>query len=100
MSPSAELRPSERAPGLLLGEGVELPDDVEIGGNVVVHAGTRIGAGVRLQDGCVIGKPVALGSRSSAAGGEAPGPAVDRRRHTVGAGAVVRRGGRRSASAV
>ena len=40
MSPSAELRPSDRAPGLLLGEGVELPDDVEIGGHVVVHAGT------------------------------------------------------------
>ena len=28
-------------PGLLLGEGVELPPTVEIGGNVVIHAGTR-----------------------------------------------------------
>jgi len=65
MPPGAELQPSGRAPGLLLGEGVELPDDVEVGGHVVVHAGARIGAGARLQDGCVVGKPVALGSRSS-----------------------------------
>lgn len=60
------LRPSERAPGLLLGEGVELPDSVEVGGNVVIHAGTLLGARVRLQDGAVLGKPVTLGPRSSA----------------------------------
>ena len=40
------LHQSDWAPGLLLGEDVELPDDVEVGGNVVIHAGTRIGAGV------------------------------------------------------
>jgi UDP-2-acetamido-3-amino-2,3-dideoxy-glucuronate N-acetyltransferase len=89
MSRSAELRASDRAPGLLLGEGVELPDDVDLGGNVVVHAGTRIGAGVRLQDGCVVGKPVALGARSSAAGTEPPGPASIGAGSTIGAGAVV-----------
>jgi hypothetical protein len=88
MSPSAELERSERAPGLLLGAAVELPDDVEIGGNVVVHAGTRIGAGARLQDGCVVGKPVALGSRSSAAGAAEPGPASIGPGTTVGAGNV------------
>ena len=38
------LRSSERAPGLLLGEGVELPDSVEVGGHVVVHAGTVVGS--------------------------------------------------------
>ena len=65
MSPGTELRPSDRAPGLLLGGGVELPDDVELGGNVVVHGGTRVGRGARLQDGCVVGKPVALGTHSS-----------------------------------
>ena len=62
---------------------------MEIGGNVVVHAGTRIGAGARLQDGCVVGKPVALGTRSSAAGGDAPGPATVGAGTTVGAGAVI-----------
>ena len=60
------LRPSDRAPGLLLGDGVELPDSAEIGGNVVIHAGTRLGEAVRLQDGAVLGKPVALGPRSQA----------------------------------
>ena len=50
------LEPSERAPGLLLGEGAELPESVELGGNVVIHAGTVIGVGARLQDAAVVGK--------------------------------------------
>ena len=80
-------------PGLLLGEGVELPPTVEIGGNVVIHAGTRVGGEVRIQDGAVIGKPLALGAASTAAPTE-PAPAA------VGAGATVvrrRRGGGRGA---
>ncbi|HEY6779448.1 MAG TPA: DapH/DapD/GlmU-related protein [Thermoleophilaceae bacterium] len=87
------LRPSERAPGLLLGEDVELPADVELGGGVVIHAGTRIGAGARLQDGCVIGKPVALGAASSASR-EAPPPALLGAGCVVGAQAVVVAGAR------
>jgi UDP-2-acetamido-3-amino-2,3-dideoxy-glucuronate N-acetyltransferase len=82
------LYPSDRAPGLLLGEGVELPDSVEVGGNVVVHAGTKLGAGVRIQDGAVLGKPVALGRHSSASA-EAP-PALEvGEGATIAAGAVV-----------
>jgi UDP-2-acetamido-3-amino-2,3-dideoxy-glucuronate N-acetyltransferase len=87
------LRPSDRAPGLLLGEGVELPDDAAIGGNVVVHAGTAIGPGVRLGDGCVIGKPPALGAHSTSSREEPPA-AVLGAGVTVGAGAVVLAGAR------
>jgi UDP-2-acetamido-3-amino-2,3-dideoxy-glucuronate N-acetyltransferase len=87
------LRPSDRAPGLLLGEGVELPADAEIGGNVVVHAGTAIGAGARLGDGCVVGKPPSLGA-SSTASREEPAPAVLGAGVTVGACAVVVAGAR------
>jgi acetyltransferase-like isoleucine patch superfamily enzyme len=76
------LRPSDAAPGLLLGEGVVLPDDVVLGGNVVIHAGTVLGAGVRVQDGAVLGKPPAFGARSKAARSDVP-PLV------VGDGAVV-----------
>ena len=89
MSPTAELLPSDRAPGLLVGAGVELPGDAEIGANVVVHAGTRLAAAVRLQDGCVVGKPVALGARSSAAAEGPAGDAVIGDGTTVGAGAVI-----------
>jgi UDP-2-acetamido-3-amino-2,3-dideoxy-glucuronate N-acetyltransferase len=87
------LRPSDRAPGLLLGEGVDLPGDAAIGGNVVLHAGTVIGSGATLGDGCVIGKLPSLGARSTASR-EAPAPAVLGDRVTVGAAAVVLAGAR------
>jgi acetyltransferase-like isoleucine patch superfamily enzyme len=87
------LHQSDWAPGLLLGEDVELPDDAEIGGNVVIHPGTVVGPGARLQDGAVIGKPLVFGKRSTAAR-EAPPPAVIGAGATVCAGAVVVAGAR------
>lgn len=80
--------PSDRAPGLLLGAGVKLPADAELGGNVVIHAGTSFGAGCSIQDAAVIGKPPKLGGRSVASR-EAPPPAVLGDRVAVCAGAVV-----------
>jgi acetyltransferase-like isoleucine patch superfamily enzyme len=82
------LHPSDRAPGLLVGEGVSLPDSVVLGGNVVIHAGTTLGAGVRVHDGAVIGKPVSLG-RDSTASREGPPPVVVGDGATIGAGAVL-----------
>jgi acetyltransferase-like isoleucine patch superfamily enzyme len=76
------LRPSDLAPGLLLGDDVMLPAGTEIGAHVVIHAGTALGAGVRIQDGAVLGKPPALGARSRAVRSELP-PLV------IGEGAVV-----------
>jgi acetyltransferase-like isoleucine patch superfamily enzyme len=93
------LRPSERGPGLLLGDGVELPESAELGGHVVIHAGTVIGEGARFQDGAVIGKPVALGPQSTASR-EAPPPATVGEGATVCAGAVVVAGARIGARAV
>jgi acetyltransferase-like isoleucine patch superfamily enzyme len=60
------LQPSDRAPGLLLGDGVQVPDDAEIGGNVVLHAGVRLGRAVRIQDAAVLGKPLVLARHSQA----------------------------------
>jgi UDP-2-acetamido-3-amino-2,3-dideoxy-glucuronate N-acetyltransferase len=79
---------SDRAPGLLVGAGVELPERIEIGGNVVVHPGTVLGDGVRLGDCCVIGKPPSLGPRSTSER-EPPGPAVLEAGVSVGAGTVI-----------
>ena len=84
----ADLTASDRAPGLLLGAGVELPDDVELGGHVVIHAGTVVGAGARIQDGAVVGKPLALGPRSTAPRAD-PGPARVGAGATICAGAIV-----------
>jgi UDP-2-acetamido-3-amino-2,3-dideoxy-glucuronate N-acetyltransferase len=97
---SAALSRSERAPGLLLGDGVVLPDSVDLGGNVIVHAGTRVGEGVVLQDGCVVGKPPALGPHTSSGTGADLPPAVLGSGAIVGAGAVVLAGADIGAGAV
>jgi acetyltransferase-like isoleucine patch superfamily enzyme len=66
-----ELKPSDRAPGLLLGTGVEIGDDVLIGGYVVIHSGVRVGDGARIgdhaqiRDGAQIGPGATVGSLSS-----------------------------------
>jgi acetyltransferase-like isoleucine patch superfamily enzyme len=59
--------PPDRAPGLVLGDGVRLGEGVRFGAHVVVHAGARIAAGAVIQDGAVIGKAPALGRHSRAA---------------------------------
>ena len=65
---SGELAPSELAPGLLLGEGVEIAAGVRLGGHVVIHAGAQIGAAARLGDhaqiraGAEIGAEATVGS--------------------------------------
>ncbi|MCE3267505.1 MAG: N-acetyltransferase [Solirubrobacterales bacterium] len=82
------LRHSDLAPGLLLGEGVEIPEGCDIGANVVIHAGTRIGPRATMQDGAVIGKPPKLGARSTASA-EPPSPASIGEGAAVCAGAVV-----------
>ena len=93
------LRQSERAPGLLLGDGVTLPDSVWLGGNVVIHDGTVIGEESRIQDGAVLGKPLALGPASTAP--RAPLlPLELGDRVTIGATAVVLAGARIGEGAV
>ena len=83
------LRQSDLAPGLLLGDGVELASDAAIGGNVVIHPGTVLAAGVVVQDGAVLGKPPAFGARSRAVrSGELP-PLVIGEGAVVCAGAVI-----------
>ena len=69
------MQPSERAPGLILGEGVELPDDVHLGAYVVIHPGTVVGAGCVVQDRVVLGKPPKLAAHSRAPR-DAPPPLV------------------------
>ncbi len=57
-----------RAPGLLLGEDVEIGEGVTFGAHVVVHAGTVLGDGCTIEDHVVLGKPPRLASRSAAHG--------------------------------
>jgi acetyltransferase-like isoleucine patch superfamily enzyme len=76
------VQPSDRPPGLLLGEGVQIGQGVTFGAYVVVHPGTVIGDGCEIQDGAILGKPPKL-ARSSSAAGRPVAPLV------LGAGAVV-----------
>ena len=82
------LRASDRAPGLIIDDSVVLPHDIEIGGNVVIHAGVELGAGVRIQDAAVIGKALVL-SRTSQAELRPPNPTVIGDEVTIAAQAVV-----------
>jgi acetyltransferase-like isoleucine patch superfamily enzyme len=66
--PAAPLFPSDLAPGLLLGEDVEIGEEVLIGGHVVIHSEVRIGPGARvgdhaqIRDGAAIGAGTTVGS--------------------------------------
>jgi UDP-2-acetamido-3-amino-2,3-dideoxy-glucuronate N-acetyltransferase len=80
--------PSDRAPGLILGDGVQLPDDVQLGAFVVIHPGTVVGAGCVIQDRVVLGKPPKLAAHSTASR-EAPPPLRLAAGAVVCAGAIV-----------
>jgi acetyltransferase-like isoleucine patch superfamily enzyme len=82
------LQPSDRAPGLLLGDGVQVPDDAEIGANVVIHAGVRLGRAVRVQDAAILGKALVLARHSQATLRDAD-PTEIGDEATIAAGAVV-----------
>jgi UDP-2-acetamido-3-amino-2,3-dideoxy-glucuronate N-acetyltransferase len=85
--PVSALTPSEAAPGLLLGEGVEIGEGVSFGAYVVVHPGTRIGDGCTVEDHAVLGKRPRL-APSSGAHGDVGALVLDAG-VTVCAGAVV-----------
>jgi acetyltransferase-like isoleucine patch superfamily enzyme len=81
------LAPDPRAPGLMLGEDVEIGEGTEFGACVVVHAGTKIGAACVIEDHAVLGKRPRL-ARGSSAKGEV-GRLEIGERVTVCSGAVV-----------
>jgi acetyltransferase-like isoleucine patch superfamily enzyme len=82
------LRPSDRAPGLVLDDDVVLPHDIELGANVVIQAGAEFGAAVRIQDGAIVGKALVL-SRTSSAQLREPEPTLIGDGATIAAQAVV-----------
>ncbi len=67
----AALRPSELAPGLLIGDRVSIGEGTQIGGHVVLHGGVTIGPGARIgdhaqiRDGARIGAGATVGSLCS-----------------------------------
>ncbi len=71
----------------MLGEHVQVGEDVSFGAYVVVHHGTRIGDGCTIEDHVVLGKRPRLSSRSAALGDA--GALELGERVTVCAGAVV-----------
>jgi acetyltransferase-like isoleucine patch superfamily enzyme len=81
------LHADERAPGLLVGAGVNIGENVSFGAYVVVHAGTQIGAGCAIEDHVVLGKRPQLAQGSSASG-EVSELRIERG-VTVGTGTVV-----------
>jgi len=62
------LSEDSRAPGLMLGDDVQIGRGVSFGAHVVVHEGTRIGNDCVIEDHAVLGKRPRLAPGSSAAG--------------------------------
>jgi acetyltransferase-like isoleucine patch superfamily enzyme len=87
------MRLSDRAPGLVLGDGVVLPDSVQLGAHVVIHPGTVLGEECVVQDHAVLGKPPKL-ARTSSAPKEPPPPLTVGAGSAICAGAVVLAGAR------
>jgi UDP-3-O-[3-hydroxymyristoyl] glucosamine N-acyltransferase len=81
------LSPDTRAPGLMLGDHVQVGAGVAFGAHVVVHSGTLIGDGCVIEDHAVLGRRPRLAGTSSARG--EVGELRLGERVTVCAGAVV-----------
>jgi acetyltransferase-like isoleucine patch superfamily enzyme len=81
------VRPDGRAPGLIVGDGVEVGDGVCFGAYVVVHPGTIIGERCAIEDHAVLGKRPQLAPHSGAHG--EVGALELAQGVKVGAGAVV-----------
>jgi acetyltransferase-like isoleucine patch superfamily enzyme len=60
------LRADPRAPGLHVGEGVQIAAGVVIGAGVTIHDATVIAQGCEIEDGAVLGKPPRLSAHSNA----------------------------------
>ena len=63
-APPSTLKPDPRAPGLLLGEDVQIGTDVQFGANVVIHAGTTVGDEVILGDQSFVRERSSIGAGS------------------------------------
>jgi acetyltransferase-like isoleucine patch superfamily enzyme len=60
----AQLSPSDRAPNLLLGAGVTIAEEAELGANVVILDDVIVEAGARIDHGAVLGRPMRANRRS------------------------------------
>jgi UDP-2-acetamido-3-amino-2,3-dideoxy-glucuronate N-acetyltransferase len=62
------LAPSDRAPGLLVGDGVRIGEGARLGGHVVLHAGVEVGEGAligdhaQIREGAQVGEGATVGS--------------------------------------
>jgi acetyltransferase-like isoleucine patch superfamily enzyme len=56
------LRPSELAPGLLIGDGVQVGSGARLGGHVVLHAGAEIGEAARIGDHAQVRERAQIGA--------------------------------------
>jgi UDP-2-acetamido-3-amino-2,3-dideoxy-glucuronate N-acetyltransferase len=92
------VRPDGRAPGLLIGDGVQLADGVSFGAYVVVHSGTIIGERCAIEDHAVLGKRPRLAPHSGAHG--EVGALELAKGVQVGTGAVVFAGAKVGADAI
>lgn len=59
------MKPDPRAPGLLLGEGVQIGERVSIGPYTILHEGVSIDAGASIGPHAVVGRDASIGAHAS-----------------------------------
>jgi acetyltransferase-like isoleucine patch superfamily enzyme len=96
----SDLRPSGRAPGLLIAPGSEVHESAVLGANVVIHAQVQVGAGCVVQDGAVLGKRPVLAAGSATRDAEDPVTLILESGAQVGCYAVIAQGARIGSGAV
>ncbi|MBV9309494.1 MAG: hypothetical protein JOZ73_01600 [Solirubrobacterales bacterium] len=91
---SYDLIASDRAPGLHVQAGIEIPDDTRIAPHVTIYAGVRLGAKVSIEQGAIVGRPQQVDERSRSPRRPAGEPTLIGDGCRIGSGSVIMAGAR------
>ena len=91
---STQLVASDRAPGLFVAPGVEIPDDTEIAPHVTIYSGVELGRELSLEQGAIVGRPQQIDARSRSPVRDEGAPTVIGDGCRVGSNSIVVAGAR------
>lgn len=91
---SSSLVPDDRAPGLLVAPGTDIPADAEIAPHVTIYSGVELGSGIAIEQGAILGRPQQIDARSRSPRRPADEATIIGAGCRVGSGTIVTAGAR------